>query len=229
MSRRWRCELEVRRKATSISAQSELRYAQGSSAAHRRGVQRMLSSRDSMCRIPRCFVPIAALLLAAACTPSSDPATGGAPQGEVRASRAAGLRPASGEPSSSRPGHEAAVFDLNGSVVLSGEHRPAVGFRARVIGFSDDRATMLGRSVWTDERGDQVFSDLRGDTEVTGNRIFGTIRGGTGRLRRGDRRIQLRVEIHGRIRGRRRERAGGRPQRARSRSAPLRRPDRRDP
>ena len=78
-------------------------------------------------------------------------------------------------------GHEAAVFDLTGSVVLSGENRPAVGFQARVIGFSDDRATMLGRSVWTDERGDQVFSDLKGNVKATGNRIFGTIRGGTGR------------------------------------------------
>ena len=141
----------------------------------------MLSPRDSMCRIPRCFVPMAALLLAVACTPSSDPAPGDAPQGEVRSFEgswsAAGLR----RTIKLAPGHEAAVFDLNGSVVLSGEHRPAVGFQARVVGFSDDRATMVGRSVWTDERGDQVFSDLKGDTKTTGNRIFGTIRGGTGR------------------------------------------------
>ncbi len=124
---------------------------------------------------------MAALLLAAACTQSRDPAPGDAPQGEAGSFEgswsAAGIK----RTLTLGPGHEAAVFDLNGSVVLSGERRPAVGFRARVIGFSDDRATMLGRSVWTDERGDQVFSDLRGDTKVTGNRIFGTIRGGTGR------------------------------------------------
>ncbi len=141
----------------------------------------MLSARDPMSRLLRFFLPVAALLVAMACSPSSDPAPGDAPQSEAGSFEgswsAAGIK----RTLTLGPGHESAVFDLNGSVVLSGEHRPAVGFRARVIGFSDDRATMLGRSVWTDERGDQVFSDLRGDTKVTGNRIFGTIRGGTGR------------------------------------------------
>jgi hypothetical protein len=117
-----------------------------------------------------------------ACGQSAGPSPGPAPEGEVRHFEgnwsAAGLR----RTIKLAPGHEAAIFDLNGSVVLTGEQRPAVGFRARVIGFSDDRATMLGRSVWTDERGDQVFSDLKGDTRATGNRIFGTIRGGTGRF-----------------------------------------------
>jgi hypothetical protein len=39
----------------------------------------------------------------------------------------------------------------------------------------------VGRSVWTDERGDQVFSELRGEGTATSNRIAGTIVGGTGR------------------------------------------------
>jgi hypothetical protein len=141
----------------------------------------MMFPRGSMCRISRCFVPIAALMLAAACTPSGEPAPGDAPQGEARSFEgtwsAAGLK----RTLKLAPGHEAAIFDLSGSVVLSGEQRPAVGFRARVIGMSDDRATMVGRSVWTDERGDRVYSDLKSDTEATGNRIFGIIRGGTGR------------------------------------------------
>ena len=141
----------------------------------------MLSSRDSMRRMPACFVPLAALLLAAACTPSGEPAQGRVLQGEMRSFTgswsAAGLK----RTVKLESGHEAAVFDLTGSVVLSGENRPAVGFQARVIGFSDKNAAMLGRSVWTDERGDQVFSDLNGNAKATGNRIFGTIRGGTGR------------------------------------------------
>jgi hypothetical protein len=127
-------------------------------------------------------VPIGALTLMVACGQSTGPSPSHAPEGEFRnfegSWSAAGLK----RTIKLAPGHEAAVFDLNGSVVLTGEHRPAVGFRARVIGFSDDRATMQGRSVWTDERGDQVFSDLKGDTKATGNRIFGTIRGGTGRF-----------------------------------------------
>ena len=36
--------------------------------------------------------------------------------------------------------------------------------------------------VWTDERGDQVYSELRGEGTATGNRISGTIIGGTGRF-----------------------------------------------
>ena len=141
----------------------------------------MSSSRDSTRRIPPFVLPVAALLLAAACAQSRDPAPRAVPQGEARSFHgswsAAGLK----RTIKLGPGHEAAIFDLSGSVVLSGEHRPAVGFQARVIGFSDDRATLSGRSVWTDERGDQVFSDLKGDTAATGKRIFGTIRGGTGR------------------------------------------------
>lgn len=121
-------------------------------------------------------------MMAAACAQPTAPAPEGASQDTARSFEgswsATGLR----RTLKLAPGHESAVFDLSGSVVLSGDHRPAVGFRARVIGFSDDRATMLGRSVWTDERGDQVFSDLTGDTRATGNRIFGTIRGGTGRF-----------------------------------------------
>jgi len=35
--------------------------------------------------------------------------------------------------------------------------------------------------VWTDERGDKVFSRLRGESLATGSHIVGTITGGTGR------------------------------------------------
>ena len=39
----------------------------------------------------------------------------------------------------------------------------------------------MGRSVWTDERGDQVFSELKGEGTAAKNRITGTLLGGTGR------------------------------------------------
>jgi hypothetical protein len=119
--------------------------------------------------------------LTAACAQSTRPAPESASQGERRSFEgrwsAAGLR----RTLEFSPGQRSWVFDLTGSVLLTGERRPAVGFQARVIGFSDDRAGMQGRSVWTDERGDQVYSDLRGDQAATGNRVFGTFRGGTGR------------------------------------------------
>jgi hypothetical protein len=46
---------------------------------------------------------------------------------------------------------------------------------------NDSVTGMVGRAVWTDERGDQVFSELRGETTATGNRLYGTFLGGSGR------------------------------------------------
>jgi hypothetical protein len=56
-----------------------------------------------------------------------------------------------------------------------------VGFLAEAIALSDTRTGLVGRAVWTDERGDRVFSELTGAAVGTGNRIAGTITGGTGR------------------------------------------------
>ena len=39
----------------------------------------------------------------------------------------------------------------------------------------------MGRAVWTDERGDRIFSRLRGEPLQKGKRLVGTITGGTGR------------------------------------------------
>jgi len=66
-------------------------------------------------------------------------------------------------------------------VLLSGASRPAVGFRAEAIVLNDSATGMVGRAVWTDERGDQAYSELRGEGTTTGNRIVGTFVGGTGR------------------------------------------------
>jgi hypothetical protein len=65
--------------------------------------------------------------------------------------------------------------------MLSGPSRPAVGFHAEAIVLNDSATGIVGRAVWTDERGDQVFSELRGETAATGNRLFGTFLGGSGR------------------------------------------------
>ena len=75
----------------------------------------------------------------------------------------------------------ASVVDLTGSMLLAGPQRPGVGFRADVIAFNDSASGMVGRAVWTDERGDQVFSELKGQGTATGNRIEGMFVGGTGR------------------------------------------------
>ena len=70
---------------------------------------------------------------------------------------------------------------LNGSLLLAGPSRPAVGFRAEAIVFNDSATGMVGRAVWTDERGDQAYSELRGEGTATNNKILGNFLGGTGR------------------------------------------------
>jgi hypothetical protein len=73
------------------------------------------------------------------------------------------------------------LIDLRGTLLLSGAGRPGVGFRSEVIALVDSETGLVGRSVWTDERGDQVFSELQGEGTAARNRIEGTILGGTGR------------------------------------------------
>jgi hypothetical protein len=77
----------------------------------------------------------------------------------------------------------ASIADFDGSLMLTGPSRPALGFRTQAIVLNDSLTGMVGRAVWTDERGDQVFSELRGEITATGNRLFGTFLGGSGRYK----------------------------------------------
>jgi hypothetical protein len=79
------------------------------------------------------------------------------------------------------PDRKGSTIDLRGTMLLSGAQRPAVGFRAEVIALVDTETGLVGRGVWTDERGDEVFSELKGEGTKEKNRIVGTIFGGTGR------------------------------------------------
>src|SRR4029453_6070412 len=71
--------------------------------------------------------------------------------------------------------------DLRGTMLLAGPHRPGVGFHSEVIVLVDSATGFQGRSVWTDEHGDQVFSELQGEGTAAKNHITGTILSGTGR------------------------------------------------
>ena len=73
------------------------------------------------------------------------------------------------------------IVALKGSMLLAGPGRPGVGFQSEVIGLADTATGFQGRSVWTDENGDQVFSELQGQGTAAKNRITGTILSGTGR------------------------------------------------
>ena len=75
----------------------------------------------------------------------------------------------------------ASIVELRGTMLLAGAGRPGVGFRSDVVALSDSATGLVGRSVWTDEHGDQVFSELKGEGTAARNHITGTIVGGTGR------------------------------------------------
>lgn len=75
----------------------------------------------------------------------------------------------------------ASISTFEGSLVLTGPSRPGVGFRSEAIAFNDSLTGLIGRAVWTDEKGDQAFSELRGEGTAQNNIITGTFIGGTGR------------------------------------------------
>jgi hypothetical protein len=134
----------------------------------------------------RAFLPLRAVaaafaIAAAGCSPA--PQTASAPAVGTEWRDFEGTWTAAGSRQSIAFGadRKASVSMLRGSLLLSGAARPAVGFRAEAVVLNDSATGMVGRAVWTDERGDQAWSELRGEGTATGNRIVGTFVAGTGR------------------------------------------------
>ena len=118
---------------------------------------------------------LAATLLLAACGPSPAP--------PAAAPSADGWYDFDGSWNATGRRHTIAMGgDLRGSLLLAGPGRPGAGFGAEAIVLADNETGMIGRAVWTDEDGNHVYSELRGDGTQRGNRIAGTIVGGTGRF-----------------------------------------------
>ena len=128
-----------------------------------------------------CLVMLALALAATACGPAMDPPGRVVSPGEWREFE--GSWNAAGSRRSISLGAErrGSIIDLRGSMLLAGPGRPGVGFRSEAIALVDSETGLLGRSVWTDERGDQVFSELKGEGTAARNHIAGTFLGGTGR------------------------------------------------
>lgn len=74
-----------------------------------------------------------------------------------------------------------AILDLKGTMLLARPGHAGGGFHAEVIALVDTETGLVGRGVWTDEHGDQVFSELTGEGTAAKNLISGNILGGTGR------------------------------------------------
>jgi hypothetical protein len=135
----------------------------------------------SRAQLSRRWLGFLALVALAACGKTDESAPRTLPAGEWREFEGSWTAAGTRETLQLGPGQQAGIYHLTGSLLLTGPQRPAVGFRAEAIGFSDTRAGMEGRCVWTDERGDKVFSELKGEFIGNGNRIVGTFVGGTGR------------------------------------------------
>jgi hypothetical protein len=124
---------------------------------------------------------LAGLIVLAACGPSNTPSDTLPPAAEWQEFQ--GTWTATGSRHTIRLGGDrrASIANFDGSLLLAGPSRPAVGFRAHALVLNDSATGMVGRSVWTDDRGDQVYSELHGEVTATGSRIAGTFLGGTGR------------------------------------------------
>jgi len=77
-------------------------------------------------------------------------------------------------------GGTASVAYLSGAIVLATRDVPGGGMRAEAIAFDDGSSSGTGRAVWTDSRGNRLFSEIRGRAVAAGRRITGTFTGGTG-------------------------------------------------
>ncbi|MFI5181404.1 MAG: hypothetical protein ACHQPI_08450 [Thermoanaerobaculia bacterium] len=75
----------------------------------------------------------------------------------------------------------ALILRMTGSIVLTAGEGLSRGFHAEAIGFDDGRGLSVGAGVWTDDRGDRIFSTMTGGAVGTGNHVSGVITGGTGR------------------------------------------------
>ena len=125
---------------------------------------------------------LALALAAFACGPTNEPVartTGpssdaGTFEGTWSATGARRVIPLGGE-------RKGSIAGLQGTLLLTGPGSLGVGFRAEAIALEDTQTGLVGRAVWTDERGDQVFSEIRGEGTAAQNRIVGTLLGGTGR------------------------------------------------
>ena len=127
------------------------------------------------------YAIIALALVAAACSPVAETPKPLAATGEWREFSGSWNAAGSRRSISLGADRRGSIVDLRGTMLLSGPGRPGTGFRSEVIALNDSATGLIGRSVWTDERGDQVFSELKGEGTAAKNHISGTLLGGTGR------------------------------------------------
>jgi hypothetical protein len=148
------------------------------------GDAEVLSRLGSAVSLGRRWAALVPLLLAAACSQPTVSSPVVSSSGEWRTFEGTWSASGTRQILNLETNHRASIFDLTGSLLLIGDQGLGVGFQAQAIGFTESLAGMHGRCVWTDERGDKVYSELKGEVVATGNHIVGTFLGGTGRYAR---------------------------------------------
>ncbi len=126
------------------------------------------------------LVPLLGLLLIVACARTPHGPASDLSNGEWHEFQ--GTWTAAGSRNSMNLGRDrrATISRFEGSLVLAGSARPRLGFHSEAVLFYDTVTGLVGRAVWTDEKGDQAFSELRGQGTTKTNKITGTFIGGTG-------------------------------------------------
>ena len=102
-------------------------------------------------------------LAATACQPATESPKPVATTGEWREFQGSWNAAGSRRSISLGGDRRASIIDLRGTMLLAGPGRPGVGFGSEVIALVDSQTGLVGRSVWTDERGDKVYSELKGE------------------------------------------------------------------
>jgi hypothetical protein len=133
------------------------------------------------CRLGLPLALLAFLLVSACGGPAKSPESAQSP-GEWKSFEGTGTATGQRQTLLMGPDHKVAISKLSGSLLIIGEQRLGRGFRIDIIGSSDSLKGATGWCVWTDTRGDQVFSEIRGVRIRTGARFTGTLLGGTGRF-----------------------------------------------
>ena len=134
------------------------------------------------------LVPIVAVALMAAAAPAPQ-APAPAPPPAPQAPAESGWRTFEGSLSATgqrqaiptESGQPAVTIQLSGPVSITAGEGLSRGFRAEVVGFDDGSGLTALRGVWTDARGDRIFTRLESGFVATGRRVNGVITGGTGR------------------------------------------------
>ena len=128
---------------------------------------------------PGAHLALVALLALSCGGPAKGPESGPA-RGEWHTFEGKGTSSGRGQTLPLGSGRSVSILNLTGSMLLTGEQWLGQGFRTESIGFSDSLKGGRAWSVWTDSRGDQIFSELKGEAVGTGHRFVGTFLGGTG-------------------------------------------------